>query len=142
MTNDNISKINRYDAAGGVVVWDEKVLVLYRCLRNDYRLPKGHIEPFETAEAAALREIGEESGYVDLKVTADLGTKMVEFERNGTQIIRCEHYFLMHIDGEPNRIPHEEDRNPLWFGWEEAVSLLTFEAEKDWVRRARAIQFG
>jgi 8-oxo-dGTP pyrophosphatase MutT (NUDIX family) len=54
--------INRYNAAGGVVVWNDKVLILYRRLRNDFRLPKGHIEPAETPVAAALREIGEEAG--------------------------------------------------------------------------------
>ncbi len=139
MTNNSTLRINRYNAAGGVVVWREKVLVLFRRLRNDYRLPKGHIEPAETAETAALREIGEESGYINLKVTADLGTMLVKFERNGTQIIRNEHYYLMQVDGEPKMIPHEPDRDPIWFDWNEAVSILTYDAEKDWVRRAYTI---
>lgn len=142
MTDLTELPINRYNAAGGVVVWQEKVLILFRLLRDDFRLPKGHIEPNETALNAAIREVGEESGYINLQVTADLGTELVSFKRNGIQIIRNEHYFLLHVQGDPDQVPHEPDRDPMWVGWDEAVDLLTYDAEKEWVRRARTMLVG
>ena len=142
MTDNMDIPVNRYNAAGGVVVWDKKVLVLYRRLRNDFRLPKGHIEPCETPLQAAEREIGEESGYIHLNMTADLGNMQVEFLRNGVQISRNEHYYLMKVEGEPTQSSHEEDRETLWVEWNEALNLLTYEAEREWVRRAHRITGG
>jgi len=72
----------RYIAAGGVVVHDGRVLVLRRLsppsvppTGGEVRLPKGHVEPGESVQAAALRETREESGYVNLVLQADLGTR-------------------------------------------------------------------
>jgi predicted NUDIX family NTP pyrophosphohydrolase len=49
-------EVRRYTAAGGVVVHDGHVLVLVRRGRGEVRLPKGHVEPGEEVQAAALRE--------------------------------------------------------------------------------------
>ena len=55
-----------YAAGGGVVVHDGRVLVLRRYSRDEIRLPKGHVDPGETVQEAALREVREESGYAGL----------------------------------------------------------------------------
>ena len=55
----------RYQAAGGVVVDDDQVLVLLRPSRDEIRLPKGHVERGESARQPAMREVREESGYAD-----------------------------------------------------------------------------
>jgi 8-oxo-dGTP pyrophosphatase MutT (NUDIX family) len=130
----------RYAAAGGVVVYDGRVLVLCRPGRDEVRLPKGHVEPGESMLAAALRETGEESGYVDLVVRADLGIQVVEFDHAGRHVVRTEHYFLMTLMDPPG-LPSggEEQFEPAWLNWEEARRQLTFEAEREWVRRARAV---
>lgn len=39
-----------------------EVLLLFRALEQDWTFPKGHIEPNETAENAAIREVKEETG--------------------------------------------------------------------------------
>src|SRR5262245_35291158 len=53
-------------AAGGVVYrWDEAIGCLVLLIQDKYgvwTLPKGHVEPGETLEAAAGREIFEETG--------------------------------------------------------------------------------
>ncbi len=50
-------------AAGGVVVDDRgRVAVVHRPRHADWSLPKGKLDPGETWEAAALREIEEECG--------------------------------------------------------------------------------
>ena len=128
----------RYTAAGGVVVHDGRVLVLCRPGRGEVRLPKGHVEPGEAVQAAALRETREESGYADLVVRADLGTQLVGFERGGRHVLRDERYFLMALAGDPDSpAGGEEQFEPVWLTWDQALVALTFEPEREWVRRAK-----
>ncbi|MCX7682958.1 MAG: HAD-IA family hydrolase [Anaerolineae bacterium] len=136
----------RYLAAGGIVTRDGYVLVLRRPKRGEIRLPKGHVERGETAVETALRETQEESGYGNLTVRDDLGTRTVEFTHpDGRHIIRTERYFLLTLtDQADERTPqpakgaHEDQFEPLWLPWDEALEALTFEAEQEWVRLARA----
>jgi len=131
----------RYEAAGGVVVNGDRVLVLLRAYRDEVRLPKGHVDPGETAEQAAVREVIEESGYADVEVVTDLGEQTVEFDTAGwyggvVHIVRLERYFLMRLTGD-GLAGGEYQFTPEWFTWDEALTYLTFEPEREWVRRAR-----
>ena len=146
-------KVKRYRAAGGVVLDGRgRVLLLRREVPREatpsleIRLPKGHIEPGETAQEAALREVCEESGYCRLAILADLGEIRNEFDFRGKHVVRDERYFLMELQ-DPTRQaprhphPHSEEAlfEPLWADHlQEAEALLTFESEREFVRRARA----
>ena len=128
----------RYAAAGGVVVSGDRVLALRRPSRGEVRLPKGHVELGEDVQAAALRETREESGYADLVLKADLGTQVVEFDYEGRHVVRTERYFLMALAESPkgSLTDGEEQFETVWLTWDEALAALTFEAEREWVRRA------
>lgn len=54
-------------AAGGIVSYDSKLLMIYR--NGKWDLPKGWIEENEFAAKAALREVGEECGKMTLEIT-------------------------------------------------------------------------
>ena len=129
-----------YEAAGGVLVHEGRVLLLFRPALGEVRLPKGHIDPGETAVEAALREVQEECGYGHLHIRADLGHQDVAFILDERQVIRHERYFLMGVTtAEPEQVhPPEQEFEPRWHAWDTAVAYLTFEAEKEWVRRGRA----
>jgi 8-oxo-dGTP pyrophosphatase MutT (NUDIX family) len=129
-----------YRAAGGVVIGDGKVLLLERPSRGELRLPKGHVEEGESAAQTALREVGEESGYSNLVIVADLGTRQVQFvdPYRDRQVVREEHYYLMRLLDE-GRIEHqaqEEQFRPIWVPASAAVARLTFDSEREFVRRA------
>ena len=129
----------RYQAAGGVVVDGDKVLVLRRPSRDEVRLPKGHIKKGESRAEAALREVIEESGYADLEIQTDLGHQVVEYDYEGAHVVRDEYYFAMRLRSE-RQIEREEGEFqfiPDWIAWEEALAELTFEPECEWVRRAQ-----
>jgi 8-oxo-dGTP pyrophosphatase MutT (NUDIX family) len=122
-----------------VVVHDGRVLVLRWADRGEVRLPKGHVEPGESVQAAALREMREEGGCADLVVVADLGTQVVEFDYAGRHVARHERFFLMTLASNPDSSTRgEEQFEPLWLTWDEALAALTFEEEREWVRRARS----
>ncbi len=130
-----------YQAAGGVVLTAdrEKVLLLVRSFGDEVRLPKGHVELGESAVATALREVREESGYDDLEIIAPLGQQLVSFSVGSRAIRRTENYFLMQLrpGSQVTCQPGEAQFSPRWVVWEEALTQLTFEAEREWIRRAR-----
>jgi len=136
---------SRYLSAGGVIVdpAHTRVMVLLRPGREgpdgrpEVRLPKGHIEDRETPLQAALREVSEEAGLANLEVVGDLGHQIVEFEWEGNHIIRDEAYFLMAVTPATLAGIPEKQFQRLWLTWEEALRRMTFEAEREWVRRAR-----
>jgi 8-oxo-dGTP pyrophosphatase MutT (NUDIX family) len=100
------------------------------------------VEKGESDEDTALREVVEESGYNALDIVADLGHQVVEFDYQGAHVIRDEHYFLMclHSARQKERRKKELQFIPDWLSWDEALAALTFEAEQEWVRRAREAQ--
>lgn len=143
--------IRHYETGGGVVLnARDEVLLLERHvpreegLRYEVRLPKGHIDPGETAEQAALREVCEESGYCDLEVLRPLGFSDVEYDHAGEHVTRREHYFLMRLRSDTCRPPqhsHEEEAlfKVRWEPLEAAPVLVTYSSEQDFVRRAIAV---
>lgn len=138
--------IRQYASAGGVVVADtgKHVLVLRRRERlgphgcAELRLPKGHIEPDEDPQQAALREVREEAGLSSLNTVRDLGQQVVEFDWRGYHYIRHESYFLLTTVPSTRYFEPEEQFERIWLPWDDALVQLTFEAEREWVRRAQS----
>ena len=111
-------------AAGGVVVRDGRVLVVHRPRYDDWSLPKGKLKLGESWEAAALREVEEETG-----LRCELG-ELVGATRYGLKEVR---YFRMTCEGEP-RAQNEVDE-VRWVPLAEAAGLLTYERDADLLRR-------
>ncbi len=142
--------LREYAAAGGVVLDDAgRVLLLERWierwgeLRHEVRLPKGHVEPGESDEEAAVRETCEESGYCDVTIVADLGQSFTAFTTPRERVGRRERFYLMRLNGarppQPNRQgPAEALFRNIWAAdLDEAERLLTYDSEKIFAARAR-----
>lgn len=134
----------KYHAAGGVLTRDHGawILLLERPGRRELRLPKGHIEDGETREQAAIREVQEETGYADVSIISDLGSYTHTFYDflKDREVTRTESYFLMRLESERDydgpRAAHE-NFSRRWTKREEAERALSYESEKEFVRRAR-----
>jgi 8-oxo-dGTP pyrophosphatase MutT (NUDIX family) len=128
--------VTRYSHAGGVVArsvngeW-EYLLVEARRSRGVWVLPKGHIEPGETPEVAAVREVEEEAG-VRAAVVAQVGES--KYSVDGQPV--CTVFFLMQYHGEASR---HEDRARAWHRYEDALRLLHFDELKRLLMRAHAL---
>lgn len=93
--------------------------------------PKGHIEPGETAEAAALRETREEGG-VDGELVGPIGPPL-EFQ-SGREAVRVR-YFLIHATAE---VDSAEGRAKAWYGIDDAAEQVRFEGARRLLGYARS----
>ena len=94
-------KLPFVEAAGGLVYNEKKeILFIYRNDRWD--LPKGHVDKGESYEAAAIREVEEETGAQNLEVRRFIEKTYHVFKRNGKFKLKATYWFEMytHFDGE------------------------------------------
>ena len=95
-------------AAGGMVLNPQKeVLFIYRNGRWD--LPKGKIEKDESLEDGAVREVEEETGVQNLKVTRFLETTYHVFQRKGKYKLKVTYWYEMTTDYTGELIPEESE---------------------------------
>ena len=139
-----------HQTAGGIVVNARgEFLVLVRDvvregkIVHEVRLPKGHIDPGETDEVAAKREVLEESGYGATEIVADLGTARSFFHFRDEDHVRDERYFLMRLTEDVREAPqptHPDEAlfEPQWLSPTDAVAALTYDSEQDFAQRAVA----
>ena len=100
------------EAAGGIVFNQEnKILFIHRLGRWD--IPKGKIEPEESLENAALRELEEETGLTELILEEFVNTTfhIYKEKRQGKEerILKATHWFKMTYVGQKEPIPQTEE---------------------------------
>jgi len=100
------------------------------------RLAKGHVEPEETPEQAAIREVREEIG-IAAEIVASLGSVHYTYVEAGVQVSKQVHFFLMEASSHQRNELDGEMQRMYWCAAESAASRLTFDTERCIVERAR-----
>jgi len=117
-------------AAGGVIVrqtaqGETEVLLIHRPRRDDWTFPKGKVEPSETDEACAVREVEEEAG-LRCALGPELPTTSHIDHKGRLKVVR---YWVMHpIGGEA--APHNEVDAVRWLAVVQAYQALTYERDR------------
>ena len=114
---------------------------LYLLIRDSYKnwgFPKGHVESGEQAEAAALREVKEETGLADLAIRAPIDTIDWFFRFRGQLIHKVCHFFLMQTR-ESSTLPQRAEGITAcrWSPYEDAATLVSYANARDVLRRAQ-----
>ena len=134
------TRANREVSAGGVVYRVEDGRALFLLIRDSYRnwgFPKGHLEKGELPEAAALREVSEETGLTDLVVRSELATIDWHFRFRGKLIHKICHFFLMESENAATSPQREEGITACkWVPIDEALALISYANAREVLQRA------
>ena len=118
-------------AAGGVIVRDGCVLLVHRSRYDDWSLPKGKLEPGESWQTAALREIEEETG-LRCALGDEVGrTHYVDSQGRDKEV----RYYRMTTSGEP--AAQNEVDEVRWVDLAEVRGLLSYERDVELLSRFR-----
>lgn len=121
-------------SAGGVVfrvVGGQPVFLLIRDSYGHWGFPKGHLEPGERADTAALRETMEETGLRSLTLHGLIDDIDWYFRFDGTLIHkRCKFYLMEATTSETNPQQSEGITACRWLPGEAAQELLVYENAK------------
>ena len=104
-----------------------------------WALPKGQIEPGETGEETALREVAEETGAHGRSL-GKLGDVPYWFNWDGERVFKVVSFFLVRYEGgRLGNIPAEfrhEVAEARWLPLSDAPRRLSYGGERDMARKA------
>ncbi len=126
LLDDFISLFWYIEAAGGLVINDkDEQLFIYRFGKWD--LPKGKIERNETREDAAIREVQEETGLLEVKIIKELPSTFHIFDYKGKKVLKRTYWFEMSYTGtQPPKPQSEEDiLEAKWIKHDEMDGILS-----------------
>lgn len=129
-------------SAGGVVLRGEEVCVIRPLGGRPGRapviaLPKGHIDPGESADQTALREVREETG-IEAELVEKLGDVRYFYQRDGRRIFKIVSFFLCSYVGGSVEDHDDEIEEAWWMPLEAAARELSYPGERDMAARALA----
>ena len=110
---------------------DGQLALVHRPRYDDWTLPKGKLDPGESFDDAALREVAEETGLL-ARLERELPEVAYEV-RGRPKVVR---YWLMEVEGETPFVPGEEVDEVRWVDPAEALSLLTYDRDREVVAAA------
>ena len=137
--------VRREFSAGGVLVRSRAGGHVFAAIRPQgkreglWALPKGLIGPGESAEAAALREVHEETG-VEGRALEKLGDVRYVYTWAGERVFKVVSFFLVRAVrgrlGEIEEAMRVEVAEARWLPLEEGPTLLAYKGEREMAAKA------
>lgn len=101
-------RFNIVQAAGGIVL-NEQDEILFMFRRGKWDLPKGKLDPGESLEECAVREVQEETGLREVFLRNFFLTTFHTYEENQTHILKESYWYTMQAAGKQELIPQLEE---------------------------------
>jgi 8-oxo-dGTP diphosphatase len=135
-------RIKHERSAGGLVLRREngayEGLLIGRSTPRIWSFPKGHVEPSEAIEVAAVREVMEETA-IEAEIIEKLSDIRYWFYSNKVKHSKVVHFFLMrYVGGTPKPQAGEVDE-AVWVPLDELLNVLTHLNERRLVGMAQRI---
>lgn len=128
-----IQEVVREPTSGGIIfrlTADKKDIevLLIQDSKGRWTIPKGHIEPGETAKMTARREIEEETGLRNFNVLTWLGKIHFKYRRADKLVLMTTQIYLVQaLDAREMLAGEKWMRGIQWFPFAEALDLIEYE---------------
>jgi len=112
-------------AAGGLVRnGHNECLFMFR--RGKWDLPKGKLDPGETLQHCAVREVEEETGIKHVQLGVPLLITNHTYDESGKHILKETHWYHMQADGAQSLIPQAEEQisELKWAGKKDLAAII------------------
>jgi 8-oxo-dGTP pyrophosphatase MutT (NUDIX family) len=127
-------------SAGGVVYRVHHGEPLFLLIRDSYRnwgLPKGHLETDESPDAAAEREVREETGLEALTLDGEIKTIEWYFRFRGKLVHKVCHFYLMKTTSVRTKPQRDEGITACrWASYDDAMRLVSYDNAREVLTRA------
>jgi 8-oxo-dGTP diphosphatase len=139
-SSNGSARSRREESAGGVVIRHSADGPLFLLIRDPYHnwgLPKGHLEDGETAEAAARREVAEETGLTGLELIGDVATIDWYFQDRRERVHKfCRFFLFASAVAETKPEAAEGISECIWLPYPEALERITYDNAREVLREA------
>ncbi len=128
-----IQAIVREPTSGGIVfrfTEDKKdiEILLIQDSKERWTIPKGHIEPGETAKMTARREIEEETGLRNVSILGWLGKIQFKYRRMDKLVLMTTQVYLVQsLDSRERPTPEKWMKGIEWFPFTEALEAIEYD---------------
>lgn len=127
-------------SAGGIIFKKEGKKILIALVLDSYgkwTFPKGHIEKGEKPAAAAVREVGEETGLLKLEVVKLLDKIDYWFKLKGELFHKFVYFYLMKAPSPAKLNPQiSEIKKAEWLSLEETKKRLGYKKDLELLKKA------
>jgi len=96
--------------AGGGLVNNGKGQYLFMLRRGKWDLPKGKLDPGETLEQCAVREVGEETGLQQVQLEGPLLITWHTYDESGKHMLKETHWYKMNTADGGSMKPQQEEQ--------------------------------
>jgi 8-oxo-dGTP pyrophosphatase MutT (NUDIX family) len=118
--------------AGGVVfrrIAERIEILMIQDRLGRWSIPKGHVEPGESIEQTAVREVSEETGLTNLRLGEKLDKLHFFYRKDGKLIFMTTYVFLIEAIGDTDDLVPGDSEGIIdaqWFDSAEALGLIEY----------------
>lgn len=128
---NQIQEIVREPTAGGIIFRHGKdgsiEILLIQDGKDRWTIPKGHIEPGETAQQTTAREISEEAGLNDIDILGWLGKIHFRYRRIDKLVLMTTQIYLVRAKGDTKPVKEDWMHDIKWFKFYDAIEIIEYE---------------
>ncbi|WP_456278667.1 NUDIX domain-containing protein [Bacillus sp. AK128] len=146
-SNHTYCKVKHREAVRAIILHDHKILLI-QSNKGDYKFPGGGLEDNENHLDALIREVSEETGYINCEVKKKIGTyierKLDEYETD-TLFQMSSYYYICQLTNKEKVEQQLDDYEqalqftPVWVPLDSAVeqneSLIHESEMNGWIKR-------
>lgn len=142
-SNAKVETLDQVSAGGVAFRWHDsepQIAIVSTKPKLRWQLPKGIVDPGETPEITAVREVREEAGIetnlLDLIEIIEYWYRSTKYGKS-VRFHKFVHFYLLeYVSGDISNNDHEVEE-AKWVSFDKAIEVLAFKSEREVVQKAR-----